>query len=55
MTKPLSIHQVVVGLGGDGFRAICSCGWRSHASWERPEIAQARDEHKRRVRLQEGR
>jgi len=44
-------HQCVVGLGGEGYRAICSCGWRSVASWDRSAVARARDDHKRRERL----
>lgn len=44
-------HQVLVGLGGNGFRAVCCCGWRSYASWDRDRIAKERDEHKRRSRL----
>lgn len=51
--RPIRIvHQVVVGLGGDGFRAICACGWRSAASWTRDAVARARDDHKRRSRLE---
>ena len=46
------IHQAVIGLGGDGFRAICSCGWRSAASWTRDDTAAARDDHMRRARLE---
>lgn len=53
MTVSRVVHQVVVGLGGNGFRATCTCGWRSHESWDRPEIARARDDHKLRARLQE--
>lgn len=45
------IHQAVVGLGGEGFRAICSCGWRSTASWDRAHVAGERDHHKRRSTL----
>lgn len=45
------VHQVVVGLGGEGFRAICACGWRSDASWSRSDVVAARDDHKRRSRL----
>ena len=46
-----TIHQVVIGLGGEGFRAICSCGWRSSTSWSRDGVASARDDHRRRSRL----
>ena len=45
------VHQIVIGLGGEGFRAICSCGWRSVASWSRDVVASARDDHRRRSRL----
>lgn len=46
-------HQIIIGLGGNGFRADCTCGWHSHTSWVRDEVARARDDHKRRTRLQE--
>jgi hypothetical protein len=45
------IHPVVVGLGGEGFRAYCTCGWRSNTDWSRDVVARAGDEHKRRTRL----
>jgi hypothetical protein len=45
------VHQNVIGLGGDGYRATCSCGWRSHASWDRGDVVKECDEHKRRSRL----
>ena len=48
-----TVHHVVVGLGGKGFRAICSCGWRSGLSWERAVVAQEGAEHKHATRLQE--
>lgn len=50
---PRVVHQVVVGLGGDGYRAVCSCGWRSLTSWDRAGVTRSRDDHKRRSRLQE--
>ncbi len=53
MTKTRVIHQAIIGLGGEGFRAICTYGWRSHTSWARDEIARVGDDHKRRTRLQE--
>lgn len=45
------LHQVTLGFGYDGYRAICSCGWRSNVSWSRNEVARARDHHKRRSQL----
>ena len=55
MTNPAAprIHLVIVGLGGDGYRAVCSCGWRSLTSWDRAGVARSRNDHKRRSRLQE--
>jgi len=48
----LIVHEAIVGLSGDeGFRAICSCGWKSHASWDRAVVVRARDDHKRRSHL----
>jgi hypothetical protein len=51
MTQTHQVHQVIIGLGADGFRATCSCGWRSYTSWDRNAVAKERDEHKRRSRL----
>jgi len=47
----MSNHQIVVGLGYDGYRATCSCGWRSATSWSRDDVARERDTHKRRSQL----
>jgi hypothetical protein len=53
--RPIRIaHQVVVGLGGEGFRAICSCGWRSARRWSRDAIASEGHEHRRQMRLGSG-
>jgi len=46
-----AVHQVLIGLGGDGFRATCTCGWRSSTSGVRAVVAHERDEHKRRSQL----
>jgi len=45
------VHQVVIGLGGEGFQAICICGWRSATSWGRADIAKAGSVHKRQTLL----
>ena len=37
---------------GEGFRAICSCGWRWSASWNRAAVAADRDGHKKQTRLE---
>lgn len=49
------VHQVVVGLGGDGYRAICTCGWRSQTSWDRSGVSRSSSDHKRRSIVQESR
>ncbi len=43
-----TVHQVVIALGGEGFRAICACGWLSETKGKRATIVQAGGEHKRR-------
>ena len=45
------LHQVTLGFGYDGYRAICSCGWRSIVSRTRDVAAKARDDHRSRTRL----
>jgi hypothetical protein len=45
------VHQVIVGLGGEGFRAICVCGWKSTTSWVRDDVAKAGSEHKQQSQL----
>ena len=40
-------HQIVIGLGGNGFRAICSCGWRTGANWDRAVIIADSGRHKK--------
>lgn len=47
MTKELAIHQITIGLGSEGFRAICMCGWQSEPSKERTITLQAGSGHKR--------
>jgi hypothetical protein len=39
-------HQTIVGLGGDGFRAQCTCGWASSTNKDRAIVAQAAGGHK---------
>lgn len=39
------VHWVVIGLGGRGFRAICTCGWRSEPSWKRSDVASLSGRH----------
>jgi hypothetical protein len=40
-------HYVIIGLGGNGFRASCGCGWSSEPSWDRAAVALTGDAHKR--------
>lgn len=47
------VHHVAVGLGADGFRAICSCGWRMEASWERSTVARAGRAHEHQSRAKD--
>jgi hypothetical protein len=47
-----SDHQIVIGLGHDGFRAICSCGWQSAVNWSRVSVSQAGSVHQRRSQLE---
>jgi hypothetical protein len=46
------VHHVSIGLGFNGYRAICSCGWRSDLSILRENVGKAHAEHKRRSLLQ---
>lgn len=47
MREDLAAHQIQIGLGGGGFRAICTCGWRSEQSWERTSALDPGRDHKR--------
>lgn len=48
----MSGHMIIIGLGADGFRATCTCGWRTtRQSWDREAVATAGNDHKIRQRL----
>lgn len=46
-------HLILIGLGGNGFRAICDCGWQSNTNWTRAMVAQAGNVHKRSSQCEE--
>jgi hypothetical protein len=51
ITDPRHLHHTTLGLGYDGFRAICSCGWRSIVTPSRQSAANAREDHRRGAQL----
>lgn len=47
------VHHVAVEFGGNGFRAFCSCGWRTETSWERSDVARAGRAHEHQSRAKD--